>query len=1175
MRNGGNELVSSLNLFVVDDATGGMAISRMTCSSSATNEELAGFDRYINLALEEESVPDASALSDFYVKKVFDSILTINNSGGNQSALYVILHFPLYKPEALKTVEKLYEAMDRSGKATVTCFVGYADDMAGILQPAFKIEHPAHEQVKAFAAFRKAKDMPFTNHFVAIQNASQNGITLGLTTETLSEVIGQFATVCAEYYDEVFPGAVEYKDVVAFGISALCLDKYLFTQYLLNRTILNAMDHADVNRGEVNMSTACDTASLWLKDKGTILSDFYKQFAAPGTSAPNDSNAIQQQFDQEIRLIVERCRDYFRDDPSITSKAAIIAAILAKTECELFANAIFNQETTSVDDLFDEPIEYFTSENEKTGYYTIEGEPISNPVGRLKEINVELLKAEAEIRDLKGQSVSLEKQIDDVRHVDDCYVEDGFVHFQDKKFRLLPNVKEEPLEESYTAHAVNIPSIDLSGQFNAVKNQGQQGSCLAFTITSIFEYILKLNQSKEFDLSEAFLYYNAREMDEAGSAAEDKGSRFLPAMRSLRHYGIALESFCPYSDDIYDARPSDEAYADAATRKLLKALNVERTVDAIKSALSDGYPVAASFNLCQSFKEAANGVIPMPSEEEIAALLATEEENKPRHSRHAMVITGFSDEMQMFVVRNSWGTDWGMGGYCYIPYAYVGNPQLCNFSCVITEVESLAVARMETIPGLKIDDMDLTVRYIMTQASLESEIDKTEKLRKERYAYRVYFERLRKLLSSPGDRDTFIARSEAKLREELEAIKLEREAKREEQDKELEAYNSDKKDLIHKAIIFCVVFVYAFWLCNEAIANKLGWGLIEAGKIYFRWGLIVPGALILAGFFFLPLKLKKPIVTAFVVAAAFFSLAGVVTLMAIFGSEETVDMGVRDFTRSYLWLIPLYALSAGYVVYKGNQRWRQWRDKRDDLDEAIRRIGQRMAAKEKAINDFKIKTFAAWTLLKSLDKTQAYFERMYANLLSLINNLRTWYTEVAGSQADIDLESKAPSLSLLDKALLDRFFESELKENDAFVLDLTENIEKHEMQEEALKAYKRQLFEKIATALMAYPALAEFDISAHAADNSFANIANEVTRDTASRLDAMSGLFMHVSSKERGEIICSTSIFAPSLNLYRDRLRKKLGRYSEPYFESENKYRLTYVKTATLWFDECVALRKG
>ena len=41
---------------------------------------------------------------------------------------------------------------------------------------------------------------------------------------------------------------------------------------------------------------------------------------------------------------------------------------------------------------------------------------------------------------------------------------------------------------------------------------------------------------------------------------------------------------------------------------------------------------------------------------------------------HAMLACGYSDQDRVFVVRNSWGADWGDQGYCYIPYDYLSDP---------------------------------------------------------------------------------------------------------------------------------------------------------------------------------------------------------------------------------------------------------------------------------------------------------------------------------------------------------------------------------------------------------------------------------------------------------------------------------------------------------------------
>ena len=56
-----------------------------------------------------------------------------------------------------------------------------------------------------------------------------------------------------------------------------------------------------------------------------------------------------------------------------------------------------------------------------------------------------------------------------------------------------------------------------------------------------------------------------------------------------------------------------------------------------------------------------------------------------------MCCVGYSDPDQCFIVRNSWGHQWGDGGYCYIPYEYMMNPNLnCNDSWVIYDVNPIS-----------------------------------------------------------------------------------------------------------------------------------------------------------------------------------------------------------------------------------------------------------------------------------------------------------------------------------------------------------------------------------------------------------------------------------------------------------------------------------------------------
>ena len=45
---------------------------------------------------------------------------------------------------------------------------------------------------------------------------------------------------------------------------------------------------------------------------------------------------------------------------------------------------------------------------------------------------------------------------------------------------------------------------------------------------------------------------------------------------------------------------------------------------------------------------------------------------------HAVLAVGYDDSQQRFIVRNSWGTGWGMQGYFTMPYAYLTERNLSS-----------------------------------------------------------------------------------------------------------------------------------------------------------------------------------------------------------------------------------------------------------------------------------------------------------------------------------------------------------------------------------------------------------------------------------------------------------------------------------------------------------------
>jgi hypothetical protein len=82
----------------------------------------------------------------------------------------------------------------------------------------------------------------------------------------------------------------------------------------------------------------------------------------------------------------------------------------------------------------------------------------------------------------------------------------------------------------------------------------------------------------------------------------------------------------------------------------------------MKTCLAEGYPFVFGTKIYKQFeKDGHHGRISMPSGKDLGG--------------HAMLACGYSDQDQVFVVRNSWGSDWGDNGYCYIPYDYLSDSE--------------------------------------------------------------------------------------------------------------------------------------------------------------------------------------------------------------------------------------------------------------------------------------------------------------------------------------------------------------------------------------------------------------------------------------------------------------------------------------------------------------------
>jgi C1A family cysteine protease len=259
-----------------------------------------------------------------------------------------------------------------------------------------------------------------------------------------------------------------------------------------------------------------------------------------------------------------------------------------------------------------------------------------------------------------------------------------------------------PIETKREMAKNTMSKKDLRDQLTSeIINQGLLNSCTACAIAVASElYLIKDSQpfvdenASNIDASQMFIYYNERVM-------EDKVDINAPVfirngIKSLFKNGICSEKSWPYPEMIlpeslkkivsngtmteiqheltrvlteHEAEiqtaitqtPSKQAIEQAQKHIISRYCNLtlDDELTELKFALSQGMPFIFGMMVPKSFYlTPASGLVTMPSTDEA------------RLGGHALLAVGYNDEKQHFIVRNSWGEEFGDQGYCYMPYEF-------------------------------------------------------------------------------------------------------------------------------------------------------------------------------------------------------------------------------------------------------------------------------------------------------------------------------------------------------------------------------------------------------------------------------------------------------------------------------------------------------------------------
>ncbi len=260
--------------------------------------------------------------------------------------------------------------------------------------------------------------------------------------------------------------------------------------------------------------------------------------------------------------------------------------------------------------------------------------------------------------------------IDLVSIVDDrIYVSDA--GYKPSPVDLSEIVESEVLEGRLLVRASDdIPTAyDLrkEGKLTAIGNQGQIGSCWAFSSIASLESYLLGTEGKSYDFSENNMKNLVSDSYSEGFdlTPEDGGNAFMSTAYLSRWAGPVNESEDPYSDSSVNspAGLSEQKHVQEVLFLPLRTESLDNEM--LKKAIMEYGAIYSTMYWNQACYQESNYTYRC-----ITSLTPN----------HAITLVGWDDSFDRnkftlvppgdgaFIVKNSWGENWGENGYFYISY---------------------------------------------------------------------------------------------------------------------------------------------------------------------------------------------------------------------------------------------------------------------------------------------------------------------------------------------------------------------------------------------------------------------------------------------------------------------------------------------------------------------------
>lgn len=691
---------------------------------------------------------------DLYRRKV-----TVAHPGNH--SMIVVLWAKLYLDDNIKIIEEITKAINKSDSNFNIELTGFTHDAVScfIPNPSERLSREVYKNTFDSNLEKLRELRPNFSALRLMANRNMDNVALDLDEESMARICCEYSAILCEHYLSIHPTVIDICEFPfeTFGISSILFDLEYYQTYIKNKIIIEKMLNQGIEKRIFNLNSLSKRTNPVLQKVIDEIHEFKDKQAAVAnaslslTGEASESNIVGT-VDNDVKNIVKDLEKRIQTllstgQISIFECEALLSLILGE-DCAMFDSSAVDAEEITIDDIINEAAEYFIAlDNENNVLTDVSQASIKSIRKSMRNIAVANRQRQDKI---KALNLQINENKNEEKHLND----DGY-KFGGTTYKVNLNIDNKPLELTYEAHDVNVENVDLSSQFAPIRNQGKQGSCASFAVSSVIE-VLRKDKNR---YSPAFLYWSARE--ETASTNTDSGASLYDVIKGATKKGICLEDSMPYSSEIFTLAPTEAATKEALDCLIIEAKTVNPKLRDIKSALSDGYPVIVAAKIFDSFSDTRSGFVRHPSSKELATGTRTD-----GHGNHAMVVCGFSDKERVLIVRNSWGKDFGVNGYCYIPYSYA--QQYFLQACIITKLSSTQTENFIEHQTINFNLSDSNIEAAVLQNLIEEDEYELQSLAEDSAKLRTEWAQNIATLGNVNNQAQIINKSHIEIGEEIE-----------------------------------------------------------------------------------------------------------------------------------------------------------------------------------------------------------------------------------------------------------------------------------------------------------------------------------------------------------------------------------------------------------------------